>query len=101
MHFLETVMEERKRFHLTVGFVDPYRDISTRGGFGNRVEQHGDRVRGVKVTPKDVEISPWISDLPATRQEFSENYQAISRVDTGVGPSSPCSRNMVSPTRPS
>ena len=72
-------------FHLTVGFVDPHRDIATRGEFGNRVEQYGDRLPLPEIKAEDVEIPEWISDLPETRQEFVEYYQAISRVDAGVG----------------
>jgi N-sulfoglucosamine sulfohydrolase len=70
---------------LTVGFVDPHRDVATRGEFGNHVEQYGDRFELPAVKPEDVDIPPWISDLPETRQEFVEYYQAISRVDAGVG----------------
>jgi N-sulfoglucosamine sulfohydrolase len=38
-----------------------------------------------EVKSEDVEIPQWISDLPETRREFVEYYQAISRVDAGVG----------------
>ncbi|KAK3718171.1 hypothetical protein LTR37_005286 [Vermiconidia calcicola] len=83
--FIEQAKAYNRPFHLTVGFVDPHRDVSTRGEFGNHVEQYGHRLKLPDVKPEDVEIPPWISDLPETRQEFVEYYQAISRVDTGVG----------------
>lgn len=83
--FFEKAKESGRPFHLTVGYIDPHRDVKTRGEFGNRVEQYGDRVKIPDIKPEAVEIPPWISDLPETRQEFVEYYQAISRVDTGVG----------------
>lgn len=83
--FFEKAKAYDRPFHLTVGFVDPHRDVLTRGEFGNHVEQYGPRLELPEVKPEDVEIPPWISDLPETRQEFVEYYQAISRVDKGVG----------------
>jgi N-sulfoglucosamine sulfohydrolase len=83
--FLGKAKEDGKPFHLTVGFVDPHRDVLTRGEFGNHTEQYGNRIQVPEVRPEDVEIPHWISDLPETRQEFAEYYRAITRVDTGVG----------------
>ena len=83
--FFEKAKNADRPFHLTVGFVDPHRDVQTRGEFGNHVEQYGDRLKLPEVKAEDVDIPPWISDLPETRQEFVEYYQAISRVDAGVG----------------
>ena len=37
------------------------------------------------VKSEDVEIPSWLSDLPETRKEFIEYYQAIHRTDAGVG----------------
>jgi N-sulfoglucosamine sulfohydrolase len=83
--FFAKAKGEDRPFHLTVGFVDPHRDVQTRGEFGNHIEQYGDRLKLPEVKAEDVDIPPWISDLPETRQEFVEYYQAISRVDAGVG----------------
>lgn len=83
--FFEKAKSDDRPFHLTVGFVDPHRDVATRGEFGNHIEQYGDRLKLPEISLKDVEIPPWISDIPETRQEFIEYYQAISRVDAGVG----------------
>lgn len=70
---------------MTVGYIDPHRDIKTRGEFGNVTEQYGDRISLPTVESKDVEIPHWITDLPQTRAEFVEYYKAINRTDTGVG----------------
>ena len=83
--FFEKAKNEEKPFHLTVGFVDPHRDVSTRGEFGNHTEQYGPRLKLPDIKPENVEIPPWISDFPEIRGEFVEYYQAISRVDAGVG----------------
>ena len=82
--FFETVIQEERPFYLTVGFVDPHRDISTRGGFGNE-ETYDKRVTSVELKPEDVEVPTWLSDLSETRQELVEYYKAIHRADCGVG----------------
>lgn len=83
--FLKSAKDSDKPFFLTVGYIDPHRDIKTRGEFGNVTEQYGDRVSLSDVEAKDVEIPHWITDLPQTRAEFVEYYKAINRTDTGVG----------------
>lgn len=83
--FLKSAKDSNKPFFLTVGYIDPHRDIKTRGEFGNVTEQYGDRVSLPDVGPQDVEIPHWITDLPQTRAEFVEYYKAINRTDTGVG----------------
>jgi N-sulfoglucosamine sulfohydrolase len=54
--FFERVKHYNRLFHLTVGFVDPHRDIATRGEFGNHVEQYGSRLKLPEVKNEDVEI---------------------------------------------
>ncbi|KAK0789796.1 hypothetical protein LTS02_008918 [Friedmanniomyces endolithicus] len=83
--FFEQAMADDKPFFLTVGYVDPHRDIATRGGFGNHEEQHGSRVPLLDVKLEDVEVPRWLTDLPETRQELVEYYKAVNRIDTGVG----------------
>ena len=81
--FFDKAAEGGRPFHLTIGFRDPHRD-ETRGGFGN----DEDDVRDIAVPdyqPGDVEIPPFISDVPELRTELVEYYKSISRLDTGVG----------------
>ena len=82
--FYEKVKEEDRPFYLTVGFVDPHRDVTTRGGFGNEGE-YDPRVVPLDLKPEDVEVPIWLSDIPEVRQELVEYYKAIHRTDIGVG----------------
>jgi N-sulfoglucosamine sulfohydrolase len=85
--FFKKAKTEDKPFFLTVGFADPHRDL-TRSGFGNTdVEKLQDepRIKHAKYMPEDVRIPPFLSDLPEVRQELAEYYQAIDRLDQGVG----------------
>ena len=76
---------ESKPFHATLAFHDPHRDLS-RGGFGNAPAGALDaRIKDMDVGPGDVEPPVWLTDCEATRQEFSEYYRAIYRLDQGVG----------------
>ncbi|KAK5174564.1 uncharacterized protein LTR77_001645 [Saxophila tyrrhenica] len=83
--FFQKAKDDGKPFHLSVGFIDPHRDIRTRGGFGNSRDQYGHRIDVPHFEADEVEIPEWISDLPKTRQEFVEYYRAICRVDIGIG----------------
>jgi N-sulfoglucosamine sulfohydrolase len=76
--------ERDRPFFLTVGYVDPHRDITTRGRFGNEAE-YDPRVTKIEVNPEDVEVPDWLTDLPETRQELAEYYKAIHRTDLGIG----------------
>ena len=82
--FCESAKKEDRPFYLTVGFVDPHRDITTRGGFGND-ETYDKRVSSIDLKPEDVEVPSWLTDLPETRQELVEYYKAVHRTDSGVG----------------
>ena len=83
--FFKSAKENDKPFFLTVGYIDPHRDITTRGEFGNVPEQYGNRISVPEVKADEVEVPHWINDLPQTRAEFVEYYKAINRTDTGVG----------------
>ena len=72
-------------FFLTIGFVDPHRTLETRGGFGNVEGNYDERLQDRVFDPQEVEIPPFLSDLPEVRQELSEYYRAIHRMDQGVG----------------
>ncbi|CAH0055963.1 unnamed protein product [Clonostachys solani] len=80
--FFERAKEEKKPFFLTVGYIDPHRDL-TRGGFGNTQDYKG--VQHLSYDPKDVTIPFFLSDVPEVRQELSEYYSAVWRMDQGVG----------------
>lgn len=75
--------KEDKPFFLTVGYIDPHRDM-TRSGFGND-ETYPDAIKDKVYHPQEVKVPEYISDLSETRFEFSEYYRAINRLDQGVG----------------
>lgn len=74
--------EEDRPFFVTVGYIDPHRD-STRGGFGNDEEYRN--VHDKTYDPAKVPVPSFISDLPEVRQELSEYYRAVNRLDQGIG----------------
>ena len=81
--FFDMAAETGRPFHLTVGLRDPHRD-ETRGGFGN----DEDDVRDITIPnyeAGEIEIPPFISDVPELRTELVEYYKSISRMDIGVG----------------
>jgi len=81
--FFQLAQDTNRPFFLTVGYVDPHRDL-TRAGFGNEETCDG-RFAAPDFTAEDVEVPVFLSDLPETRTEFVEYYKAISRLDFGVG----------------
>ncbi|MCJ1441065.1 MAG: hypothetical protein MMC23_001551 [Stictis urceolatum] len=83
--FFEQAKQEGQPFFLTIGYVDPHRDVTTRSGFGNE-EKYDSRIDpGPDYQTKDVEVPSWLTDLPETRQELVAYYKSISRMDAGVG----------------
>ncbi len=69
-----------KPFFLLVGFTDPHRG---RNGFDNDVPYKD--VKAVKYDPARVPVPPWLPDTPEVRRELAEYYEAISRLDLGIG----------------
>jgi len=61
---------------------DPHRG-SGPGGFSNDKEYPG--VTPVKYDPKDIVVPPWLPNQPEVKRELAEYYQAISRLDQGLG----------------
>jgi len=53
--------------------------------FGNRAQGNYPGVKEVTYDPKDVVVPPFLPDIPECRAELAQYYQAISRVDQGVG----------------
>jgi N-sulfoglucosamine sulfohydrolase len=52
--------------------------------FGNRTEGYPG-ITPVHYRPEEVRVPTFLPDTPATRAELAEYYQAISRLDQGVG----------------
>ena len=80
--FFSKAKEANRPFYLTVGYIDPHRDL-TRSGFGNEVTD--ERIKIPEIKPQDVEISDFLSDVPEVRTELVEYYRSIMRLDVGVG----------------
>lgn len=81
--FFDRAEQTSRPFHLTVGFRDPHRD-ATRGGFGND-EADIQSIEVPDYQPQDVEIPPFVGDVPELRAELVEYYKSITRMDQGVG----------------
>ncbi|OQV06697.1 hypothetical protein CLAIMM_11237 [Cladophialophora immunda] len=77
--------KENMPFFATVGFVDPHRGYASRRGFGNEEGPFSERVKKNHYSPDDVDIPVFLPDLPEIRREFANYYQAIDRMDQGVG----------------
>lgn len=82
--FFGKAKEADKPFFLTVGYIDPHRDL-TRSGFGNTDELTDPRIPPASYTSADVKIPSFLSDVPEVRQELAEYYRSIHRLDQGVG----------------
>jgi N-sulfoglucosamine sulfohydrolase len=64
-------------FYLHMGFGDPHRDFGNKGTYEN--------VGEVRYSPDEVIVPDFLPDHPAVREELAEYYQAVSRLDTGIG----------------
>jgi N-sulfoglucosamine sulfohydrolase len=62
-----------------------------RAGDASRFANHNENpnfypeIPAVKFRAEDMNVPPWLPDLPEVRQELAEYYQAISRFDAGIG----------------
>ncbi|RDW80299.1 hypothetical protein BP6252_04937 [Coleophoma cylindrospora] len=81
--FLDKARKTDRPFYLTVAYTDPHRD-DTRGGFGNQQIADPD-ITLPRYRPEDIAVPSFLSDVPEVRQEMAEYYQAIVRLDAGVG----------------
>jgi N-sulfoglucosamine sulfohydrolase len=70
----------RRPFYLHVGFADPHR---AGKGFANEQEWRG--VPEVKYRSEEVIVPLFLPDLPEVRQDLAQYYQAVSRLDHGIG----------------
>ena len=69
-----------KPFFLLVGFGDPHR---TSSGFGS--EKNAPATSDSKYDPSNIGLPYFLPDQPEVRKELSEYYQAVGRMDRGVG----------------
>lgn len=78
--------QDDRPFFLYFCPTDPHRGAGP-GGFANHPNQP-DFYKGVKPViyqPDKVPVPPWLSDRPEVREELAEYYQAIARLDAGLG----------------
>jgi N-sulfoglucosamine sulfohydrolase len=80
--FLDAASKDGQSFFLTVGFIDPHRDM-TRSGFGNDGIYPG--IEDRLFSPEEVSVPPFLPDLPEVRLELAEYYRSVYRLDQGVG----------------
>jgi N-sulfoglucosamine sulfohydrolase len=93
--FIET--KDERPFFLYFAVDDPHRgNIVLPNGrpsfetwpkpnpFGNRAEGYP-QIKPVTYRPEDVLVPPFLPDTPACRAELAEYYQAVSRMDQGIG----------------
>jgi N-sulfoglucosamine sulfohydrolase len=83
--FFQECEADERPFLLTIGFVDPHRALSHRGGFGNVLGNYDPDLEDRIWMPDQVDVPPYLTDLPEVRQELAEYYRAIYRMDQGVG----------------
>ncbi len=69
-------------FYLHVGFGDPHR-ASGPGLFAN--DRGYPHVRKRTYEPSDVIVPHFLPDTPEVRRELAEHYEAIDRLDQGIG----------------
>lgn len=81
--FFDKAQQTERPFHLTVGFRDPHRD-ETREGFGNE-DSDVQHISVQEYKPEDVEIPPFLTDVPELRTELAGYYKSIGRMDRGIG----------------
>ncbi|MFQ6114991.1 MAG: sulfatase, partial [bacterium] len=79
-------------FFLLVGYSDPHRSaqgmsqmrgVEDFSGFGNDRSYPG--IQPTKYDPADVLVPPFLPDIPEVREELADQYQSITRLDTGIG----------------
>ncbi len=69
-------------FYLHVGYADPHRGGGP-GEFGNNAAAPG--VKKNAYSPANVSVPDFLPDVPEVRRELAEYYQAIDRMDQGIG----------------
>jgi N-sulfoglucosamine sulfohydrolase len=83
--------EDHRPFFLYFCTDDPHRGGGKAADLPCRPDRFGNRPQGypgveeVKYDPKDVVVPDFLPDTPECRAELAQYYQAVSRVDQGVG----------------
>lgn len=81
-----------KPFFLLIGYSDPHRSaqgmsqmrgVEDFSGFGNHQNYPG--IQSTKYDPADVHVPSFLPDTPEVREELVDQYQSISRLDSGIG----------------
>lgn len=80
--FFDMANNKDQPFFLTIGFVDPHRDM-TRSGFGNETQCDG--LNQADISLESVNIPGFLPDLPEVREELVEYHRSVQRLDYGVG----------------
>lgn len=75
--------DRSRPFFLLVGYGDPHRANRTKGGFANDRQYPG--IQKVTYDPRAISVPFFLPNRPEVGQELAEYYQAISRLDQGVG----------------
>jgi N-sulfoglucosamine sulfohydrolase len=83
--------EDNRPFFLYFCTADPHRGGGKATDLPHQPDRFGNRAQGyagvdeVKYDPKDVVVPDFLPDIPECRAELAQYYQAVSRVDQGVG----------------
>jgi N-sulfoglucosamine sulfohydrolase len=72
--------DSQRPFFVAVGFSDPHRAAEN---FGNT--RAWPSVERVIYDPKKINVPPHLPDVPEVRQDLAQYYEAVSRLDSGVG----------------
>jgi N-sulfoglucosamine sulfohydrolase len=76
---------DARPFFLVVGFSDPHRAGNPHNGWKGFANQDYAGVQRVRYAAADLKVPAWLPDAPEVREELAEYYEAISRLDQGVG----------------
>lgn len=71
--------KDESPFFLVLSYVDPHRD---REGFAN---QNYPQVERITYKPAEIQVPYFLPDRPEVRAELAGYYEAISRLDQGIG----------------
>jgi N-sulfoglucosamine sulfohydrolase len=72
----------KKEFCLVMGYTDPHRAGKGKS-FANEKSYPG--IKETRFDPKDVTVPPFLPDQPDVRADLAEYYQAVERLDQGIG----------------